>query len=148
MLCVLTLAAISYEHSTSSPKTTPPGVGKFFFCGHLPRSNTELTSRINSAWGDGLPPPRMRLISIYRNICPGNAVVENVETGESSSAALPDDLREYNFRSLPGENSSLGSSDNAASNSELFLQQGEVEKQMDKERQIMQVYFHSSIFHT
>ncbi|CAH1767175.1 14729_t:CDS:2, partial [Entrophospora sp. SA101] len=73
---------------------------------------------------------------------------ENVETGESSSAALPDDLREYNFRSLPGENSSLGSSDNAASNSELFLQQGEVEKQMDKERQIMQVYFHSSIFHT
>ncbi|CAJ0625663.1 12870_t:CDS:2 [Entrophospora sp. SA101] len=51
---------------------------------------------------------------------------ENVETGESSSAALPDDLREYNFRSLPGENSSLGSSDNAASNSELFLQQGEL----------------------
>ncbi|CAJ0906416.1 7062_t:CDS:2 [Entrophospora sp. SA101] len=126
MLCVLTLAAISYEHSTSSPKTTPPGVGKFFFCGHLPRSNTELTSRINSA--------------CIRE--------ENVETGESSSAALPDDLREYNFRSLPGENSSLGSSDNAASNSELFLQQGEVEKQMDKERQIMQVYFHSSIFHT
>nr|CAG8508688.1 2142_t:CDS:2 [Entrophospora candida] len=84
--------------------------------------------------------------------CPGNAVVgnireENVETGESSSAALPDDLREYNFRSLPGENSSLGSSDNAASNSELFLQQGEVEKQMDKERQNMQVYFHPLIFH-